>query len=148
MGSEVTILSHLEKDHGIQVVESVGSRGSSASFTMKASCPMTVLKTDKAWLMVNCWKGRYDFGSYIHCSVFGDSKVKVLHRLSLAGARLKNKEKIYLTFTSLQAVAQSHNDLDVESFTLEDILKGPYLNIPHEEAEWAELEFDVKVTLL
>lgn len=145
-GSKDTILSHLVNEHGIQVVECPGS----ASFTMKASCPMTVLKSDSAWLIVNCWKERYNFGSSLFCSVLEgvNHEVEVLHKLSLDGARLKNEEKIYLTFTCVQAAAQNHRDLDLETFTLEDILVGPYLNVPHDDTEWSNLEFDLKVTLL
>jgi len=147
IGPGVTIPSHLVDVHGIQILECLGS-GGTTNFTMKAASPMTMVKTDKAWLVVNCWRGRYNFGSHIFCSVFGSSKVKVLHRLSLERIRLKKKEKIYLTFTGLQAEARSHNDLDFESMTLENILVGPYLNIPHEEHEESEVEFDLKITLL
>jgi len=48
----------------------------------------------------------------------------------------------------VQDVAQNHIELDFESITLQDILVGSYLNIPHEDQEVLELEFVLKVTML
>lgn len=148
IGPGVAIPSHLAEKHGIEVIESCLGSGGSTCFTMKATCPMTLLKTEKAWLIVNCWSGCHSFGSYVFCTVFGSSKVKVVHKLSLERVMLRGEEKIYLTYTCLQAVAPSHSDLDFESITLEDILVGPYINIPHEDQEVSELEFDLQVTVL
>jgi hypothetical protein len=148
IGPGVTIPSHLAEKHGIKIMESCLGSGRSTRFTMKATCPMTLLKTEKAWLIVNCWSGRYNFGSYAFCTVFGSSKVKILHKLSLERVKLGMEEKSYLTYTCMQAEAQSHSDLNYESLTLADILVGSYINIPHEEQDLSELEFEFKVTVV
>ncbi len=41
--------------------------------------------------------------------------MRLVHRISLESTRLRKKEKLYLTFTCLQAVAQNHSDMDNES---------------------------------
>lgn len=150
IGSKVTMPSHMAKEHGISIVECFGS-GRSASFTMTASCPLTVLRTDyKPWVMVNCGKAPLTHpGSDVFCRVLEGSKLKVAHKLSVKGIRLKNEEKIFFTFTCMQAQAQTHRYLDVENNSVLDTM-GSYraLHIPHEENERSELEFDLKVTFL
>lgn len=140
------IPSHLSKEHDVLVKDCLAS--TTTSFKMRANCPMTMVRTEHAWLLVNCWNGCYNFGSYIFCSVFGNPEATVWVKLSLERVWLREREKIYLTFTALQAVAESHNDIDMASISLNDILVGPYLNIPHEDHEAQEMELELEVTFL
>lgn len=150
MSSKTSVLEHLVQIHGVPVVECAqGFSAGSTSFTVKATSPITVLRSGEGWLMVNCGVTSTNSGSDIFCRVFEGSKLKVAHKLSLKRIRLKGEEKLFFMFTCMQVQTQTFRNLDVNSNSVVDTV-GSYraLYIPHEEIDRSDLEFDLKLRLL